>query len=79
MQQTSGGWVSLGEGLGRMKGAGALVEEDACVCTTSRLGTPARAGLQFCEMQPLRKVVPRSVGSPCVVSYDCSESTIVSK
>lgn len=40
---------------------------------------PARDGLQFCEVQPLRKVVPRSVGSPCVVSYDCSESTIVSK
>ena len=40
---------------------------------------PARDGLQFCEMQPLGKVVPRSAGPPCVVSYDRSESTIVSK
>lgn len=40
---------------------------------------PARDGLQFCEMQPLGKVVLTSAGPPCVVSYDCSESTIVSK
>ena len=42
-------------------------------------GHPARDGLQFCEMHPLGKVAPRSVGPPCVVSYDCNDSTIISK